>query len=201
MTTTCTGLEALTEHLEASLHAIARLHRTLPAVLAWAQQLHGALDRGQRLLVAGNGGSAALAQHLTSELVGRFDGERRPFSALCLSADSSSVTAIGNDYGFEHAFARQVQAHARAGDLLLTVSTSGRSPNLLEAQIAARRLDVVTWAMTGPLPNPLAARADDVIDIKPSSAATVQEAQQVLVHLLCRAFDAAEHRATDGSDR
>jgi D-sedoheptulose 7-phosphate isomerase len=141
------------------------------------------------LLVAGNGGSAALAQHLTSELVGRFDGDRRPFSALCLSTETSTLTAVGNDYGFDHVFARQVQAHGQGGDVLLALTTSGRSANLLQAAAEAHRQGLVVWAMTGALPNPLGARADDVLDVDASSTAAVQEAQQVLIHLLCRAFD------------
>jgi phosphoheptose isomerase len=194
MTTVATRaeLDTLTDHLESSLTAIAGLHRQLPSVMAWARQLRRVLGNGHRLLVAGNGGSAALAQHLTSELVGRFDGERPAFSALCLSSESSSVTAIGNDYGFEYAFSRQVQAHGRAGDIFLALSTSGRSANLLQATAEARRLDLVVWAMTGALPNPLAAQADDVLGVRTGSSAAVQEAQQVLVHLLCRAFDACD---------
>ena len=190
-TTTNAELDLLATHLERSVTAIEALHDRLARVAEWARLLYRALWSGHRLLVAGNGGSAALAQHLTSELVGRFDGDRPAFSALCLSAESSSVSAIGNDYGFEQVFARQVQAHGRAGDILLTISTSGRSPNLLAAVAEAHRLDLVTWAMTGALPNPLGGRVDDVVDITADSAAAVQDAQQVAVHLLCRAFDAA----------
>ena len=181
----------LADHLDHALSAIAGLHAQLPRVLRWAERLRRCLDGDGRLLVAGNGGSAALAQHLTSELVGRFDGERRAYSALCLSAESSSLTAIGNDYGFEQAFARQIQAHGRAGDILLGLSTSGRSANLLQASVEAHRLDLTVWAMTGPLPNPLGIQADEVLDVDAPSTAAVQEAQQVAVHLLCRAFEAA----------
>src|SRR3954447_26846996 len=187
------GLDALMDHLDGTLTAIAALHRRLPQIVGWADDLRLALGSGHRLLVAGNGGSAALAQHPTSELVGRYDGERPAFSALCLSAETSSVTAIGNDYGFEFAFARQVQAHGRAGDIFLALSTSGRSSNLLRATADARRLGLVTWAMTGALPNPLGVQVDDVLDVTADSAAAVQDAQQVAVHLLCRAFDAAAH--------
>ena len=95
--------------------------------------------RGQRLLAAGNGGSAAEAQHLTAELVGRFDGERVPFSAISLHAETSAVTAIANDYGYDDVFARQVRAHGRSGDVLMLLSTSGKSPNLLRAAEAAPR--------------------------------------------------------------
>ena len=126
-----------------------------PGVWSW----RAGCCAGQRLLAAGNGGSAAEAQHLTAELVGRFDGERVPFSAISLHAETSAVTAIANDYGFEELFARQVRAHGRSGDVLMLLSTSGKSPNLLRAAEAAARLNITTWALTGPAPNPLAAPA------------------------------------------
>ena len=144
---------------------------------------------GQRLLAAGNGGSAAEAQHLTAELVGRFDGERVPFSAISLHAETSAVTAIANDYGFEELFARQVRAHGRSGDILLLLSTSGKSPNLLRAVETAARLDVTTWALTGTGPNPLALSCDEAVTID-SPAANAQECHLIALHAICRAFDA-----------
>jgi D-sedoheptulose 7-phosphate isomerase len=192
-------LDALTDHLDGALTAIAALHRRLPQIIGWADHLRRVLGSGHRLLVAGNGGSAALAQHLTSELVGRYDRDRPAFSALCLSSETSSVTAIGNDYGFEFAFARQVQAHGRAGDIFLALSTSGRSSNLLQATTEARRLHLVTWAMTGELPNPLGVQVDEVLNVTAASHAAVQEAQQVAVHLLCHAFDVGSGYRQDES--
>ena len=177
-------------HLDAAVRTVAGLRSILPTVMAWGVELGAALSGGARLLVAGNGGSAAQAQHLTSELVGRFLDDRRPYSALCLSAESSSVTAIGNDYGFEHTFARQVEAHGRAGDVVLLLTTSGRSPNLLAAARTARRIGATTWAVTGPAPNPLLLAVDASVTVAGPTTAAVQEAHQVLVHLLCRAFEA-----------
>jgi phosphoheptose isomerase len=179
----------LDDHLDASLRAVADLRGVLPTIMTWGEQLCAALTTGSRLLVAGNGGSAAQAQHLTSELVGRFRADRRPYSAICLSAETSSLTAIGNDYGFEQAFARQVEAHSRPGDIVLLLTTSGRSPNLLGAASAARRAGSVTWAVTGPAPNPLMRAVDASVTIAGTDAAAVQEAHQVFVHLLCRAFE------------
>ncbi|MFI9387723.1 SIS domain-containing protein [Kutzneria sp. NPDC052558] len=156
----------------------------------WGHQLAATLSGGGRLLAAGNGGSAAEAQHLTAELVGRFDGDRRPFSAIALHADTSTMTAIGNDYGYDDVFARQVTGHARPGDVVVLLSTSGRSPNVLRAAEAARRAGATSWAMTGRAPNPLASIVDEALCV-PAESATVQEAHLVAVHVLCGAFEQA----------
>jgi phosphoheptose isomerase len=162
----------------------------------WGERLAAILGRGGRLLAAGNGGSAAQAQHLTAEFTGRFAADRMAYSAIALHADSSAVTAIANDYGYEEVFARQVTAHGRAGDVLLAISTSGRSPNLLRAVGAARERELATWALTGPAPNPLAAACDEAVCVHcpagadaPALTATVQEAHEVALHLICLAFD------------
>src|SRR5699024_254907 len=156
----------------------------------WGKTLATRLMDGQRLLAAGNGGSAAEAQHFTAELVGRFDGERRPFSAIALHGDSSAVTAIGNDYGYAEVFARQVQGHGRPGDVLLLLSTSGSSRNLLLAAAAAADLGITTWALTGEGPNPLSGVVEECLCL-PGPSASVQEAQLVAIHAICRAFDQA----------
>ncbi|AEW97509.1 MULTISPECIES: D-sedoheptulose-7-phosphate isomerase [Streptomycetaceae] len=163
----------------------------LRRVTAWGRHLAAVLPVGGRLLAAGNGGSAAQAQHLTAELVGRYAHDRPAYSAIALHADTSSVTAIGNDYGFDELYARQVAAHGRPGDVLVLMSTSGRSPNLLAAADTARAAGLAVWAMTGPRPNPLALRAADALCVDAHSTATVQEAHLVALHLLCEAFDAA----------
>src|SRR5713226_4366145 len=141
---------------------IAQLHSALDDIdlsrlRRWGRQLAAVLPGGGRLLAAGNGGSAAQAQHLTSELVGRFRDDRQPLSAIALHAETSTVTAVGNDYGFDEVFARQVQAHGRPGDVLVLISTSGRSANVLQAARAGRAAGLVLWALTGASPNPLAA--------------------------------------------
>jgi D-sedoheptulose 7-phosphate isomerase len=141
--------------------------------------------------VAGNGGSAAQAQHLTAELVGRYQDDRPPYSALALHADTSSTTAIANDYGVQEVFARQTRAHGRSGDILMLLSTSGASANLLAAAGAAHRTGMDVWALTGPAPNPLAAAADESLCVAARSAATVQELHLVAVHMVCEAFDRA----------
>ena len=147
------------------------------------------------MLAAGNGGSAAEAQHLTSELVGRFLAERRPFSAICLSSETSSLTAIVNDYGVHEMFARQVEAHGRSGDVLVLLSTSGRSPNVLAAAERARDLGVQTWAITGPGPNPLSVRCDEALTVRAPSTAAVQAIHLIAIHGLCAVVDAAVAQA------
>jgi type III pantothenate kinase len=176
-------------HIAALANAIRDLNSQREKVDAWGDWLAERLLGGGRLLAAGNGGSAAEAQHLTAELVGRFESERRPLSALPLHGDTSSLTAIGNDYGAEMIFARQVEAHGRAGDVLVAFSTSGRSENVLRAVEAANRLGMITWAVTGPAPNPLAEASDEAVACDAPSSATVQEMHLVAVHLLCGAVD------------
>jgi D-sedoheptulose 7-phosphate isomerase len=155
----------------------------------WGADLAWTLGHGGRLLVAGNGGSAAEAQHLAAELVGKLRDDRTPYSAIALNAETSSITAIGNDYGFEEVFARQVRAHGRRGDVLLLMSTSGRSPNLLAAAEAALDLGLRCWAFTGPTPNPLAKVATETLAVRSDEPQVVQELHLVAVHLLCEYFE------------
>ncbi len=192
--------DLLARHLDDHVDTIAALREHVPTLTRWGDTLAERLLHGHRLIAAGNGGSAAEAQHLTAEIVGRFDGERRPFSALSLHAETSSVTAIANDYGYDEVFARQLQAHARAGDIVVLFSTSGRSRNLLLAAEAARRIGATTWALTGVAPNPLCDECDEQIALTGPSAA-VQEAQLVALHLLCRVFDDRVRRHDAGSGR
>lgn len=177
--------------LEALAEAALQFREQVPRIEAWGRRLAGVLRGGGRLLACGNGGSAAEAQHLTAELVGRFESERCPLSAIPLHGDTSSVTAIGNDYGPVNVFERQVQAHGRPGDVLVCLSTSGRSPNVIAAAHRARRLGLAAWAITGPGPNPLAAACDDAITVDAGTTSTVQEIHLAAIHLLCGVVDEA----------
>jgi phosphoheptose isomerase len=176
-------------HVAALLHALQRVDTD--RLDRWGGDLARRLTSGGRLLVAGNGGSAAQAQHLTAELVGRYRDDRQPLSAIALHAETSSLTAIGNDYDFSAVFARQVRAHGRPGDVFLGLSTSGSSSNIVEAAHAARDCGLVTWALTGPSPNPLDALCDDALAVEAMSTATVQEVHLVAIHLICAAVDVA----------
>lgn len=184
-----------TQPLAHGLGHVRRLERALltldiGTLQHWGRELAAVLGKGGRLLAAGNGGSAAEAQHLTSELVGRLRDDRRPFSAIALHAESSAVTAIGNDYGYDEVFARQVRAHGRPGDVLVLLSTSGRSANVLRAAEAAREAGLTVWALTGATPNPLSEIADRTVGID-APTATVQECHLVAVHLICATVDVA----------
>jgi D-sedoheptulose 7-phosphate isomerase len=186
-----THSEVLVEHVDRLAAALPALRAAAPTLASWGVTVAGCLRGGGRLLAAGNGGSAAEAQHLTAEIVGRFLQDRRPFSAVALCAESSSLTAILNDYGVEEVFARQVEAHGRPGDILVVLSTSGRSPNVLAAAKRAHDVGLTVWALTGPEPNPLAGTADEVLAVPAGSTAAVQEVHLVAVHALCAAMDRA----------
>lgn len=173
----------------AMLHvALDGLDAQLPKIDAWGRHVAAVTTRGGRLLAAGNGGSAAHAQHLTAELVGRYLDDRPPLSAIALHADTSALTAIVNDYGPTEVFARGVRAHGRAGDVLVALSTSGRSPNLLAAVDAAHETGLTVLALTGAAPNPLAVCAHDAVAVD-APTPIVQEVHQVLVHLICESIE------------
>ena len=188
--------DVLGAHVDRLAAALPALRTAAPVLARWGTDLAGRLLGGARLLAAGNGGSAAQAQHLTSELVGRYRDDRPAFSALALHAETSAVTAIANDFGAGAIFARQVEAHGRPGDVLVALSTSGSSRNVLAAVEAAHQRRMTTWALTGRAPNPLAACSDDAVCVDAPATATVQEVHQIVVHLLCAAFDVAVGAAT-----
>jgi D-sedoheptulose 7-phosphate isomerase len=143
------------------------------------------LRSGGRVLVFGNGGSAADAQHFAAELVGRYLRNRRALPALALTTDPSVVTAVGNDLGFERIFARQVEAHGRQGDIALGITTSGNSPNVLEAFRVARAQGLVTIGLTGRGGGAVKGLVDHCIDVPHDSTPRIQEVHGMVVHLLC----------------
>ena len=177
------------EHLAAVSKALDAFVGELSTLERWGRRLAVTLVGGGRVLVAGNGGSAAHAQHLTSELVGRYRDERVPLSAIALHAETSTMSAVLNDYGPAEVFARQVRAHGRRGDVLIALSTSGTSPNVLSAVEAARDLGLTTWALTGTSTSALARRCHEFVGVHATSTATIQEVHQVALHILCEALD------------
>lgn len=178
-------------HLEKLRTALTGVDGHTATIRAWGGKLAGVLTAGGRLLACGNGGSAAEAQHLTAELVGRFRDDREAYAAIPLHADTSSLTAIANDFGADEIYARQVRAHGRPGDVLICLSTSGGSPNVLAAARAAQERGILSWALTGPGPNSLADLCDDAVCVPAAETATVQEVHLALIHMLCEAAEEA----------
>ena len=155
-------------------------------VLKAGQAMSQSLQAGGKILVFGNGGSAADAQHLAGELVGRYLKNRRALPAIALTTDSTIVTAVGNDLGFDEVFRRQVEAHGRKGDVAIGISTSGRSPNVIKALEAAKGNGLVTMALTGEGGGKLAGLVDHLIDVPSTDTPRVQEVHGLVVHLLCQ---------------
>jgi D-sedoheptulose 7-phosphate isomerase len=181
--------------IEAAFAEAGRLHdraarEDTGVLLAAADAISRALAAGGRVLACGNGGSAADAQHFAAELVGRFTRERRALAAVALTTDTSILTAVANDYGYDRVFARQVEALGRPGDVLLAVSTSGRSPNVVAAVAAARNRQMATVALTGGDGGPIGAAADVHINVPSPSAARTQEVHRTMLHVICDLVEA-----------
>jgi len=160
-------------------------------IAAAATLMIAALRGGSKLLAFGNGGSAADAQHLAAELAGRYDRERPALPALALTANSSDLTAIANDYGFEHVFARLVEAHGRPGDVAIAISTSGNSENVLRGVDAARARGLRCIGLTGKGGGKLAALVDVAVVVPSDATARIQEAHGTIVHVLCEIVERA----------
>jgi len=186
-------LTRIERHFVASLEAKQRTLAAMgPRIVQAAELLAERLRRGHKILVCGNGGSAADAQHFAAELVNRFEIERPGLAAIALTTDSSALTSIANDYAFEQIFARQVRALGRPGDVLLAISTSGNSPNVLVAIDAARELGMATLALTGRDGGRMAEQlGDGDIEIRAVAPATarIQETHILIIHCLCDLVD------------
>jgi len=162
----------------------------LAAVADTARACVDALRRGNKILFAGNGGSAADAQHLAGELVSRFAYDRPGLAAFALTTDTSVLTAIGNDYGYERLFARQVEAVGSAGDVLFGISTSGRSPNVLAALDVARTKGLVTVGMTGRIGGQMPERCDHLLRVPSDNTPRIQEGHIAMGHAICQIIEA-----------
>jgi len=167
----------------------------LSRVEAAARACISAMKNNRKILLAGNGGSAADAQHIAGEFVSRFAFDRPGMPAVAPTTDTSILTAIGNDYGYDKIFSRQVQAHAQAGDVLVVYSTSGKSLNIISALEIAKDLDVVTIAMTGNRGGPLKNLCDHYLDVPSSDTPKIQEGHAVLGHIICGLVENAIFKA------
>ncbi len=184
-----------TKIIENSLKAHIDLFETilrseLSIIEECAELIFKTLEAGKKILICGNGGSAADAQHIAAEFVGRYETERRGLPAIALTTDTSALTALGNDYGFERIFARQVEALASEGDLLIAISTSGNSPNITAAVMSAREIGCQTLGMTGAKGKKLASLCDKCILVPAERTARIQEAHITIGHIWCEIVDA-----------
>lgn len=173
-----------------NLHLMTEDAALLTAIAQVAQACVDALRQHHKILFAGNGGSAADAQHLAAELVSRYAYDRPGLSALALTTDTSVLTAIGNDYGYERLFVRQIEALGSAGDVFFGISTSGRSPNVLNAFAAARAKGLITVGMTGRAGGQMAQRCDYMLRVPSDSTPRIQEGHIVMGHAICQIIEA-----------
>jgi D-sedoheptulose 7-phosphate isomerase len=171
------------------LDRVAGDQQFLAAVTAIAERVSHTLRDGSKLLIAGNGGSAADAQHIAAELLSRFGFDRAPLPAIALTTDSSVLTAIGNDYGFERVFERQVRGLGRRGDLFLAISTSGRSPNVLAALKAAREIGVTTVGFSGARSAEMRALCDLFLAVPSEETSLIQQVHMTAAHAICEVVE------------
>lgn len=172
---------ALNDHLS----AVAQLDALVPSILAAGETLRACLHGGGKILLMGNGGSAADSQHIAAEIVGRYKKERRGMPAIALTTDTSIITSVGNDYGFNHIFSRQVEAHCNPGDVVIGISTSGSSANVVAGIEAAKAAGAYTLGMTGAKAGKLTELCDLVLAMPSTDTPRIQEAHILVGHILC----------------
>ena len=184
--------DPIEDHLALSLAALERAVKDeslLAAARKIAEVITKTLRGGNKLLIVGNGGSAADAQHIAAEIVGRYKQDRPAYAAIALTTDTSALTAIANDYGFEQVFARQIAGLGRRGDALLALSTSGRSPNILAALTTARERGIVTVGMTGERGERLSALCDHLLVAPSDDTPVIQQIHLAVAHGICEAIE------------
>lgn len=184
--------DPIAAHLALSREALERASgdaKLLDVARKIAETIASALRAGHKLLIAGNGGSAADAQHIAAEIVGRYKKDRPAYAAIALTTDTSALTAIGNDYGFEHVFSRQVEALGRRGDVLLAMTTSGRSPNILGCLKAARSQGLITIGFTGAKGTALGASCDHLLVAPSDDTAVIQQIHMAFAHGICEVIE------------
>jgi D-sedoheptulose 7-phosphate isomerase len=179
-------IRSLEEHLQ-TIQSL--LETTLPDIERAGELIIKALKSGHKILLCGNGGSAADAQHIAAELVGRYEQERRSWPAIALTTDTSALTALSNDYGYEDVFARQLAGLANQGDVLVAISTSGKSANVIKAVQQATAMGCQTIALTGTGAQPLSALCDLSVVVPAERTSRVQEAHITIGHLWCEMVD------------
>lgn len=182
---------SLADHLKDSAGTLTRMAAQIQDAQPLADKLCEALRNGRKLLVFGNGGSAADAQHFAAELVGRFEKDRPGLPAVALTTDSSVMTSISNDFSYEEVFARQVQSLGQSGDVVVAISTSGNSPSIVKGAQAARAKKLWTAGLTGMSGGKLKAEVDHCIRVPSQRTAHIQETHIALIHAICACVDEA----------
>ena len=180
--------DEIQEHIEVAKKALKTLS---PVILETAQTLHEALSKGNKILICGNGGSAADSQHFAAELTGRYKRERKGLSAIALSTDTSALTAIGNDYGYEFVFSRHVEALAKEGDVVIGISTSGNSKNVVHALEVANKLNCTTISLSGRDGGVIKSLCDHNLVAPSDDTPRIQEIHIICIHLLCELLERA----------
>lgn len=177
-------------YIDKTSETIRQLHSIENDIDAFASMVYETLEAGNKVIFCGNGGSAADSQHLAAELMGRFLKDRSPLPALALTVDTSALTAIGNDYGYEQVFARQLRGIGQKGDLLVGISTSGNSANVVNAFHVANTMDIKTVAMTGERVSAMSNLADLTIYAPSTETNHIQECHITIGHLVCKIVEA-----------
>ena len=183
--------KAVVEQLEESASVLKATADQADAIAAIGALLTETFRRGNKILTFGNGGSACDAQNFADELVGRFRRNRPPLPAVALTVNSADLTSIANDFGYEHVFARQLEAHAKPGDVAVAISTSGNSPNVLKALEAAKRLGLTTIGLTGKSGGKMRPMVDHCVCVPSTAVARIQEAHIAIIQILCELIESA----------
>ena len=182
----------IAEELQSHQQTLTRvIEQLIPDIQKGCDMLAGVLQAGSKVLIAGNGGSAADAQHIAAELTGRYEKERKALPAIALTVDTSALTAISNDYGYDHVFSRQIAALAKPGDLFIAISTSGNSKNIIHALNTAKEYGCVTLGLSGRDGGEMNSLCDLNIVVPDQTTARIQEMHILIGHIFCKAIDAS----------
>ena len=184
-------IEKIEEHIRESVKTKEKMLALSGEIASAASLLISAIERKNKILIFGNGGSAADAQHIAAELVGRFEKDHHPLPALALTTNTSVLTSIGNDFDFNVIFSKQVEAFGREGDVAIAISTSGRSPNVLEAVRTAKRLGLATIGLSGKDGGPMRDLVDICLTVPSERTARIQEGHVLIAHILCKLVEEA----------
>lgn len=187
---------SLEDYIKAGMEARSKINPG--QIRSIARRIVDSIEKGGKLVTFGNGGSAADAQHFVAELTGHFSFERRPLAALCLNTNVSSITAIANDYSYEEIFSRQVEALVNSSDIVIGITTSGNSPNVINAMNAARKQGAYTIAMTGKSGGKIKSLCSEIVNVESDDTPIIQEMHIAIIHMICLEIDRMIVKENDG---